>query len=225
MSRFTVTSAGGVLRLPEVGVTLVVPETAIRANHTAEIILGLSYNPADTPLPTSTTIPLTPPVLCAINPSSIQFSRPALLAFSHCGGKAVLSKTKGTTKFLQSFTDVSHPTHWTEFTGLEDEEEMEFGAVTETQGVVFIAQPRLFTMVMEPHLQIDPTKSVRLTLFLSYSAGGDSVAVHVYSTDNLPSEIKVKPVDCLTNSDRLSEEWCDVRSDSPLLLVTPPVFS
>ena len=211
ISRFTVSPQGGVLSIPEVGLSLVVPEGALPpggpggGKGEVDIILGVSYNPADTPTIGAThTIPC-PTVLCATRPARLHFRRPVALVFAHSGGGPVLAKTRTTPRILHSLTDVGHVTRWEAFSSIDDydndedgdqgtEADEEFGCVNGEHCILFLNQLRLFSLVTDHGSgggMRTATKYVRVVVFVSYSPGRDSVALNVYTTDSLPSERQV----------------------------------
>ena len=196
LSRFTLTPQGGVLSIPEVGLSLVVPEGALPAE--AEVLLGVSYNPADTPTVSRHHTLTCPTVVCATRPARLHFRRPVALAFAHSGGGPVLSKTKMTPRILQSHTDMGHATWWEEFPSSErEEDEEEVGCVTGDHCLVFLTSLRLFSLVVEQGSTGGhggakvANKNVRMVAFISYSPGRDCLALNVYCTDSLPSERQV----------------------------------
>lgn len=177
--------------MEEIGISMVIPNGAIPSGQRAEIILGISYNPIDTPISPYAHTTTSSTILCTAQPPDLVFKEPVVLSFSHSSGNLGLSKTKGTPRILQSFTDVGNTTKWTDFSDFEDEGEEEFGCLTSESCVLYLRELRLVAMVMEQGTGKMPSKCVRVVAYVNYSPGRDCVGLNVYCIDSLPSERQV----------------------------------
>jgi leucine-rich repeat transmembrane protein FLRT len=78
----TVTSSGGRITLPDSGVSMTIPEGAVRQGQTVDIYLAVSRDDKDRPKLSDVQTLLSAVIVCG--PASVRLDKPVVLTFPHC---------------------------------------------------------------------------------------------------------------------------------------------
>ncbi|ELU09598.1 hypothetical protein CAPTEDRAFT_229366 [Capitella teleta] len=187
----TVTHAGGRLQLPDSGVSITIPEGAIKKNCSEEIFLAVSRDDKDRPKLTDSQTVLSPVVVCG--PLGLELLKPMVISFEHC---ASIKHGQWSLSICSSTTPYDEPPRWQRMCTLGEETINTPMYIQMDSGQCHIMTDvslRRYTLIGEPSMAGKAIKILRLAAFAPAVTSSVDYNVRVYFVEDTGDALEEIP--------------------------------
>jgi len=184
-----VTQTGGRLTLPDSGVSLTIPEGAIKKGATEEIFLAVCRDDKDRPKLTDAQTVLGPVILCGPQSPTVSFIKPVILTFQHC---ASIKHGQWHLCLLGSDTPYDEPPNWRPMVTMGQETINTPGYVqVDLNHCHFMTESLCrYSFIGEPAMGGKAVKVLRLAAFAPAVPSSADYQIRVYFVEDTPDALE-----------------------------------